>query len=469
MTRDFYELLGVDEDASKDEIRDAFREMVQEYHPDRNDDPRATAQFTIIKKAYDTLKDPSERQSYDRLGHTNYVAKRLDGIPDLSSWPSEDEEDDESDTSTETTSSGRSSGATGSSSGTGRTTGSTGGSTSGTTSSAGSTSSTGYSSGTATSTNRTSGSSSTTGGASTTNGSSTSSTTSSSSGRSSSASSSSTATSQSSSSRETSNPSSSSQTGQSSTASTGRSRSSSASTGRASTTGTGSATTTSAAGSTTASASTGGATTSTGSARKTGTDDADETDSAGGLSGLLFENALVQWFGSVPLGWPAINLSFGLYLVGLAHYGYENAAGLEALVAALQAAGTDTDALSALLFGPATEYIGSAWEYVYVTDPAAIGPSLLFALGTILMPVLFFIVIRRTRHYRGRDLSYLFALAVSVPLVVLATTAVDATYGVFETLPLVAVLLGYGVVPLLAGLVLIGRGFVWTRLRRILG
>ena len=92
MTKDFYDLLGVDEDASKGEVRDAFREMVQEYHPDRNDDPRATAQFTAIKKAYDTLKDPSERQSYDRLGHTTYVAKRMDGMPDPSSWPSDDED-----------------------------------------------------------------------------------------------------------------------------------------------------------------------------------------------------------------------------------------------------------------------------------------------------------------------------------------------------------------------------------------
>jgi hypothetical protein len=88
MTDDFYHLMGVPEDASRTEIRAAFRHKVQEYHPDHNDDPRATAQFTALKMAYDTLNDEDERQAYDRLGHEEYVSERLDGLPAPEQWPS---------------------------------------------------------------------------------------------------------------------------------------------------------------------------------------------------------------------------------------------------------------------------------------------------------------------------------------------------------------------------------------------
>ena len=472
MTRDFYELLGVDEDASKDEIRDAFRDMVQEYHPDRNDDPRATAQFTIIKKAYDTLKDPNERQSYDRLGHTNYVAKRLDGIPDPSSWPSEDEEDDESDTATETTSSGRSSEATGSSSGTRQrsdtTTGSTAGS--GTT-----TSSTGHYSRSSSSTRRTAGTSSTTTGSSNTGGGSASSNSSNRSSASSEGSRSNSTT------GSTSGTSSSGRYGgasgtttdTSSSSTTGRDRSSSAGTSTRN-----EGTTSRAANGATATgaanaAATGGAsasTTETTSAStanaSTGTTNSTDESSTGGSSGLLFGSSAVQWLRSKRLGWRAIILSFGLYLAGLTHYGYENLGGIERLVADLQAAGTDVDALQSVFLMQASTYVDPAWQYVYVTDPAEIGPSIVFALGTVLMPIVFFLAIRRTRRHRGRNLSYLFALAVLVPVVVLAVTGVGSVYGVIDTIPLAVVLFGYGVVPLLAGSVLIGRRFVWTPLRK---
>jgi len=91
---DFYALLEVPEDASQEEIKDAFREKVQEYHPDHNDDPRANAQFTALKKAYDTLGDPVERNAYDRMGHGSYVAKRLSGLPDPEKWAPEDRSGD---------------------------------------------------------------------------------------------------------------------------------------------------------------------------------------------------------------------------------------------------------------------------------------------------------------------------------------------------------------------------------------
>lgn len=81
MPDDFYDLLGVDSDASREELKRAYREKAREYHPDVNRDERATAQFKTIHRAYEVLSDESERSAYDRMGHAAYVRKRLDGLP----------------------------------------------------------------------------------------------------------------------------------------------------------------------------------------------------------------------------------------------------------------------------------------------------------------------------------------------------------------------------------------------------
>jgi hypothetical protein len=81
MPDDFYDLLGVSEDASADEVRRSFRELARQYHPDVNDDARATAQFKTLRTAYEVLSDPEERATYDRLGHAAYVDRHLDGLP----------------------------------------------------------------------------------------------------------------------------------------------------------------------------------------------------------------------------------------------------------------------------------------------------------------------------------------------------------------------------------------------------
>jgi molecular chaperone DnaJ len=70
MPEDYYDILGVDEDASEKEIKKAYRKKAMEYHPDRNpDDPEAEKKFKQAAEAYDVLSDPEKRKRYDRYGH----------------------------------------------------------------------------------------------------------------------------------------------------------------------------------------------------------------------------------------------------------------------------------------------------------------------------------------------------------------------------------------------------------------
>lgn len=66
--RDYYELLGVSQDASEQEIREAYRKLAFQYHPDRNkDSPDATEKMKAINEAYATLSDRAKRNDYDLL------------------------------------------------------------------------------------------------------------------------------------------------------------------------------------------------------------------------------------------------------------------------------------------------------------------------------------------------------------------------------------------------------------------
>jgi molecular chaperone DnaJ len=69
MARDYYEVLGVGRTADKSEIKQAFRRLAREYHPDVSKHPDAEARFKEINEAYEVLSDDDKRVRYDRFGH----------------------------------------------------------------------------------------------------------------------------------------------------------------------------------------------------------------------------------------------------------------------------------------------------------------------------------------------------------------------------------------------------------------
>jgi molecular chaperone DnaJ len=71
--QDYYATLGVQRDASTEDLKKAYRKLAMQYHPDRNPgDKRAEARFKEISEAYDVLKDEQKRAAYDRYGHAAF-------------------------------------------------------------------------------------------------------------------------------------------------------------------------------------------------------------------------------------------------------------------------------------------------------------------------------------------------------------------------------------------------------------
>jgi molecular chaperone DnaJ len=70
--RDYYEALGVPRNASPEEIKDAYRKLALQYHPDRNKAPDAEEKFKEMSEAYAVLSDEEKRRQYDMLGHAGF-------------------------------------------------------------------------------------------------------------------------------------------------------------------------------------------------------------------------------------------------------------------------------------------------------------------------------------------------------------------------------------------------------------
>ena len=66
--KDYYNIMGVERDASQDDIKRAYRKLARRYHPDVSSEPDAESKFQEVQEAYEVLKDPEKRAAYDRLG-----------------------------------------------------------------------------------------------------------------------------------------------------------------------------------------------------------------------------------------------------------------------------------------------------------------------------------------------------------------------------------------------------------------
>ena len=74
--RDYYEVLGVDRNASEADVKKAFRRLAMRYHPDRNPDQgeEVANRFKEAKRAYEVLSDEQQRAAYDQFGHAGVEA-----------------------------------------------------------------------------------------------------------------------------------------------------------------------------------------------------------------------------------------------------------------------------------------------------------------------------------------------------------------------------------------------------------
>lgn len=85
--RDYYDVLGLERDATPEQIKKAYRRAAHKYHPDRNQDADAEEMFKEAAESYEVLSDPAKRARYDQYGHAGLGGA---GVHDYSHMHAED-------------------------------------------------------------------------------------------------------------------------------------------------------------------------------------------------------------------------------------------------------------------------------------------------------------------------------------------------------------------------------------------
>lgn len=88
MAKSFYEVLGVDKNATKADIKSAYRRLALKWHPDKNKEPDAEKKFKEINYAYEVLSNEDKKKMYDQMGHDTYVKTGgKGGFGGAGGWP----------------------------------------------------------------------------------------------------------------------------------------------------------------------------------------------------------------------------------------------------------------------------------------------------------------------------------------------------------------------------------------------
>jgi curved DNA-binding protein len=85
--KDYYKVLGVERNASSEDVKKAFRKQAFKYHPDRNQgNKQSEEKFKDLNEAYEVLIDPEKRSRYDQLGDSYFNYQQTGGMPGGFNW-----------------------------------------------------------------------------------------------------------------------------------------------------------------------------------------------------------------------------------------------------------------------------------------------------------------------------------------------------------------------------------------------
>ena len=79
--KDYYQVLGVERDASAEDIKRAYRKLARKYHPDVSKEANAEEQFKAVNEANEALKDPEKRAAYDQLSRQQQAGEQFQPPP----------------------------------------------------------------------------------------------------------------------------------------------------------------------------------------------------------------------------------------------------------------------------------------------------------------------------------------------------------------------------------------------------